>query len=172
MKNNYKFVVTISLLLSLSFTLSAITLKPVKLADNHGGYIDGRVWKSDFLLGKTNIIIYADPDEFSDMKKFVENLKKEKSKNNNFGLTFIINTEATMIPTFMIKSRIKKKAKESPSISYVLDNDKILVDKWMLQDDAVNVLLLDSLNEINYQKTGKMTITQLKEIINKIKDLK
>ena len=161
-------IFSILILLTLVFTeLTAkdIQLKPIELCDDKGGYAKGGTWKSNSLLGKTNVLIYTDPDKFSDLKEFVSDIEKEKMMENNFGLTFIVNTEATMIPTFAIQSKIKSKAKRSTIINYILDNDKVLVDEWKLQDNDVNILVLDSLNQIQYQQTGKVKPDQFKKIM-------
>jgi len=138
MKKNYSLIVVLIFVLLTSLTAKEVKLKPVILSGSDGGYAKGSTWRSNYLLGKTNVLIYADPDKFSDIKEFVDSLEKEKSKNDNFDLTFVVNTEATMIPTFAIRSKIKKKAKASKNISYVLDNDKVLVKKWKLKDNNTN----------------------------------
>ena len=170
MKIFYRSIVILVFILLTTLTAKEAKLKPIILSGDDGGYAKGSMWKSSYLLGKTNVLIYADPDKFSDIKQFVTDLEKEKFKNNNFGLTFIVNTEATMIPTFAIRSKIKKKAKESKTISYVLDNDKVLVKKWKLKDNNTNVLVLDSLNNVCYTHTGVVKPNNFKkimEIINK-----
>ena len=169
----YKLISTLIITTTLFTVLNAknIQLKPIKLCGNNGGYAKGGTWKSNSLLGKTNILIYTDPDKFSDLKQFVSDIEKEKMKNNNFDLTFIVNTEATMLPTFAIRSKIKSKAKVSTTINYVLDNDKILVDEWDLQDNSINVLVLDSLNQVQYQQICKVKPHQFKKIMKIINEL-
>ncbi|MCK4956374.1 MAG: hypothetical protein KAS49_01975 [Candidatus Cloacimonetes bacterium] len=98
------FVLILIISFYINLTAELIQLESIKLSGKDGGYADGKDWSSDFLLGKINVIIYIDPDKFSEIKQFISDLKLEKSK-------------------------IKKKAKQSEAISYVLDNAKILVEK-------------------------------------------
>ena len=142
MKNRFKQIAILTIVITLFTTLNAriSQLDPIELSGKKGEYAKGGAWKSNSMLGKTNVLIYTDPDKFSDLKQFVLDIEKEKIKNNNFDLTFIVNTEATMLPTFAIRSKIKSKAKTSKTINYVLDNDKVLVDEWGLQDNCINIL--------------------------------
>ena len=167
MKKIHK-IYSVIIILALMFTLLNARIQPlypIELSGKKGEYAKGGTWKSNFLLGKTNVVIYTDPDEFPDLRQFVSDIEQEKIKNNNFDLTLIVNTEATMLPTFVIRSKIKSKAKGSSTINYVLDNDKVLVDEWDLQDNSINVLVLDSLNHVQYQQTGKIKPYQFKEIM-------
>ncbi|NOR44923.1 MAG: hypothetical protein GQ534_04995 [Candidatus Delongbacteria bacterium] len=167
MKNRFKQIAILTIVITLFTTLNAriSQLDPIELSGDRGEYAEGGTWKSNSLLGKTNVLIYTDPDKFSDLKQFVTDIENEKMKNNNFDLTFIVNTEATMLPTFVIRSKIKSKAKTSKTINYVLDNDKVLVDEWDLRDNCINILVLDSLNQIQYQQTGIVRPDQFKKII-------
>ncbi|MCK5760787.1 MAG: hypothetical protein KAH33_05805 [Candidatus Delongbacteria bacterium] len=167
MKKIYNLIFTLAVIATLFTVLVAkeIQLKSIELCGDKGGYAKGGTWKSNSLLGKINVLIYTDPDKSSDIKQFVLDIEKEKIENNNFNLTFIVNTEATMLPTFAIRSKIKSKAKVSTTINYVLDNDKVLVEEWELQDNGVNILVLDSLNQVQYQQAGKVKPDQFEKIM-------
>ncbi len=143
-------------------------LKSIELNEQVGGSENGLVWESDSLLGNTNVLIYVDPDKISDIKQCVSILEEENSKHNDFGITYIVNTKATLIPTFLIKSKIRKKAEQTQNISYVLDKNKILLDTWGLQDNSANILILDSSNRILYKYAGKVGSTQIAKILVKI----
>ena len=144
-------------------------LKPIELCEKVGGSESGLVWKSDSLLGNTNVLIYVDPDKITDIKQCVSILEKENSKHNEFGITYIVNTKATLIPTFLIKSKIRKKAKNTENISYILDKNKVLIDNWKLQDNSANILVLDSSNKILFQYAGNVESTQIAKILEEIK---
>ena len=143
-------------------------LKSIQLCEKVGGFEDGLVWKSDSLLGNTNVLIYVDPDKIADIKQCVSILEKENSKHNEFRITYIVNTKATLIPTFLIKSKIRKKAKNTDNISYILDKNKVLIDNWKLQDNSANILVLDSSNRILYQYAGKVESIQIEKIMKEI----
>ena len=166
-----KFRIIILIILATWFALSnaeRTQLKPIELCEKVGGSENGLVWKSDSLLGNTNVLIYVDPDKISDIKQCVSILEEENSKHNDFGITYIVNTKATLIPTFLIKSKIRKKAKQTQNVSYVLDKNKVLIDNWQLQDNSANILVLDSSNRVLYQYAGKVESTQIAKIIEEI----
>lgn len=166
MKISIILIVMITWLVSLKAELTQ--LKPIKLCEIVGGFENGSVWKSDSLLGKTNVLIYVDPDKINEIKQCVSILEKENSKHNEFGITYIVNTRATLIPTFLIKNKIRKKAKNTDYISYILDKNKVLIDNWKLQDNSANILVLDSSNRILYQHAGKVESIQIEKIMKEI----
>ena len=166
-----KFRIIILIILATLFALlnaEPTQLKPIELCEKVGGSENGLVWKSDSLLGNTNVLIYVDPDKISDIKQCVSILEEENSKHNDFGITYIVNTKATLIPTFLIKSKIRNKAKQTQNVSYVLDKNKVLIDSWQLQDNSANILVLDSSNRVLYQYAGKLETSQIEKIMRKI----
>jgi len=164
-----RIVVLLTIAIWFAFLNAELTqLKPIELNEQVGGLENGLAWNSDSLLGTTNVIIYVDPDKISDIKHCVSVLEKEKSIHDGFGITYIVNTKATLIPTFLIKSKIKKKAKQTQKISYVLDKNKVLLDTWGLQDNSANILILDSSNRILYKYAGKVGSIQIAKILEKI----
>ena len=165
------FGIIITLMFFSFLTAKPIQLESVKLSGKDGGFATGEDWSSDSLLGKINVIIYIDPDKFSKVKQFISELEIAKSKNNIFDLTFIVNMEATILPTFIIKSKIKNKAKKSKTTSYVLDNDKIIIEKWNLKDNDFNILILDKLNKLVYQYSDKIKSNQIDEVMKIITKL-
>ncbi|MEA3499844.1 MAG: hypothetical protein U9R41_02320 [Candidatus Marinimicrobia bacterium] len=88
-----------------------IQLNPIELSGKDGGYASGEKWNSNSLLGSKNVIIYADPDKMHSCTELINKIEKLRSKNDNFNITYIVNTEATIIPTWFIRSKIKKKEK-------------------------------------------------------------
>ena len=163
-----RIIVIIIIIWFVTLKAELTQLKPIELCEEVGGSENGLVWKSDSLLGSTNVLIYVDPDKITDIKQCVSILEEENSKYKKFGITYIVNTKATLIPTFLIKSKIRKKAKDTVNISYVLDKHKVLINNWELQDNSANILVLDSSNRILYQYAGKVESTQLEKIMKEI----
>lgn len=164
-----RIVVLVTFAIWFAFLNAELTqLKSVELNEQVGGLENGLAWKSDSLLGNTNVLIYVDPDKISDIKQCVSILEEENSMHNDFGITYIVNIKATLIPTFLIKSKIRKKAKDSENISYILDKDKVLINNWKLQDNSANILVLDSSNRVLYQYAGKVETSQIEKIMRKI----
>jgi len=63
---------------------------------------------------------------------------------------------------------VREKAKVSSDIAYVLDRTKMLVRKWKLKDDNVNVLLLDKSGNLIQEHHGEMTQVFINQFITKI----
>ena len=111
MKKSYKLIFGLIIAVNLLAASSAeqIQLKPIELSGKEGGYANGKVWKSNSLLRKTNILFYIDPDKIADIKQFVSDLESKKSQTNNVGITYIVNTKATLVPTFSFRLKLKRK---------------------------------------------------------------
>lgn len=167
MKKKITLLLIIFGLLNLNAKL--IQIKQIKLSKKTGGYANGKSWNSDSLLGKTNVIVYVDPDKMSDIKNFISVLEEKNYNKNKLGLTYVVNTDATLIPTFIIKSKIKKRA-ENSKISYVLDNKKALVNNWHLTDNSANVLILNERNQQLYHYSQKMNDKQIEIVLNIIEN--
>ena len=141
------------------------------LRGEKGGLADGGEWLSSTLKDKVNLLLYVDPDKQSRVKALVTKLDSIQYSPDLLGLTFILNTEATIIPDFILANRVKKRAKEMKHINYVLDRDKVLVREWNLVDNDVNILLLDNKGIIVEKISGKISTEMAEEIIQKINQL-
>lgn len=140
----------------------------LKLSGEKGGLCGGKEWKSSSLKDKVNLLLYVDPDKQSWIKPLVAKLDSIHYSPDSLGITFILNTDATIIPDFIIRNRVREKAKKASSIAYVLDRNKLLVKKWNLIDDNVNVLLLDASGKIIQKHYGQMTKEYINQFITKI----
>ena len=82
MKNKIIILLVVSWLVNLHADL--VQLKPIELAGKVGGYANGNSWKSDSLIGKTNVVFYVDPDKIIDVKNLISTLEVEKVENDSF----------------------------------------------------------------------------------------
>ncbi|MEA1973386.1 MAG: YtfJ family protein [Candidatus Cloacimonadota bacterium] len=165
-KNKLLFIIILVVISFATLSAELIQLKQIKLSKKNGGYANGESWNSNSLLGKTNLIIYVDPDKMSDIKDFVSILEEKKFNKNKVDITYIVNTKATIIPTFIIKSKIKERAENDKEIAYVLDNDKVLVKNWQLTDNSANVLILSKRNRQLYHYSKKMNDKQIEIVLS------
>ena len=140
----------------------------ITLNGDNGGLCGGKEWKSSSLKNKVNLLLYVDPDKQSWIAPLVKKLESLHYLPDSLGITFVLNTDATIIPDFIIRNRVREKAKASLDIAYVLDLSKMLVRKWKLKDDNVNVLLLDRSGNLIQEHHGKMTHTLINQLITKI----
>jgi uncharacterized protein len=166
--NGLYIVVALMVLLISEIQGQAELLPSVVLKGDAGGFINGNEWNSSALKDKINLLLYVDPDKQSWVKPLVDTLNSINYSPDTIGLTYILNTDATLIPNFIIKKKVKQKAKTEKNIYYVLDQHKILVKKWKLKDNSVNVLLFDSSGNNMFTHYGKITQDYLKKIIERI----
>ena len=142
------------------------TLSNITLDKSSGGYIQGGAWSSDMLEGKTTLLLYVDPDEQSIGESFnatLDALEKEL-QGKNFQILLVLNLNATWKPNAIIEALVKKKMQEYPHRIYVVDKKSILVKKWHLNDDAYNMLLLDSSAKVLYAHTGAWSKESISEV--------
>jgi YtfJ family uncharacterized protein len=143
--------------------------KEVELKGDLGGRLDGSPWSSKELKGKINVIFYVDPDERDLNNEASEALKKEKFPKDKFQSYGLINMDATWLPNFIISSSLEEKQKRYPSTIYVRDYDKILVKEWGISDDNSDVLAFDKEGKLIFKKYGKLTDSDIKELIQVIR---
>lgn len=140
----------------------------VRLSGAQGGKVAGGDWSSSEIRGKVFTVMYVDPDE-KDLNEHVErSLKAENFPRDKYGSMAIVNTAATWKPDAVIRMILKGKQKDYPDSIYVMDQDKVLVQKWGLKDDSYHVLTFGQDGALLYSKSGALSdrdIQQLKRII-------
>jgi uncharacterized protein len=155
------------LLLALSTLFAQIELGKVPtlltLSGDDGGNVAGGDWKSNQNLGKLHIIIYADPDEKDEGEPFndaLDALKKAKGEDK-FNTTAIINMAATWKPNFVINQLLKMKQDKYPKVTYVKDYKSVLVNKWNMENDAYDVLVLDASGSVLYHQKAPFNQSEI-----------
>lgn len=144
-------------------------LPDLTLTGKNGGKVDGSTWKSTELKGKVYTVMYVDPDE-KDINEHVERaLKKENFPRDKYGSVAIVNAAATWKPDSMIRMVLKSKQKDYPDSIYVMDREKVLVKKWRLADDDYHVLTFDKSGRLLYEKAGKMSDSDIRDLVRLIR---
>jgi predicted transcriptional regulator len=167
------FPALLLMLLIVSFSGRSIAqagtqLPLVVLNGEDGESAGGGEWSSSSLNGRVSLILYVDPDKQGDVKELVSKLDSINYSKDKLNITFILNTAATIIPNFIIRNRLKKRAEEVPNTHYVLDFKKVLVKDWNLTDDDANVILIDADGNIVEQHKGEISKRIIREIVKKI----
>ncbi len=137
----------------------------ITLNGDDGGLSYGKEWKSSSLKDEVNLALCVDSDKQNLPKPLVAKLDSNNYSPDSLGVTFILNTIATGIPDFIIRNSVKKNAETSANIAYVPDRKILLVRKWNLIDDDINVLLMNASSKIIQKHYGKMT----RDFINQFK---
>ena len=140
----------------------------VTIDGDNGGRTDGELWSSSMLKDKVHIVFYVDPDK-KDLNENLSNaLKKRHFNRQEYASVAIVNLAATWLPNAIIESKLKDKQKKFPDTTYVKDKKKVLVKKWNLADDNSDILILDKTGKLIYKKFGKVSDTEIIEVLKLI----
>ena len=153
---------------------SAMAIEMGKLPSNvvldgdNGGRTDGKVWNSSMLKEKVHVLFYVDPDKKDENSALSAALKKRHFDRKKYGSVAIVNLAATWLPNAIIESKLKSKQKEFPDTTYVKDKKKVLVDKWKLADDNSDILIFDKKGTLIYKKFGKVSESEISDLLQLI----
>ena len=165
-----RFVLFLLLVSSLLYGLELGKTPPkVLLQGKNGGRVDGGRWESTSIRDKIYVLFYVDPDFKDKNQPFVDALHNAKLDHSKFGSIAVINLAATWKPNFIIEAILKSKQKKYPDTIYVKDKRKILVKKWGLADDNSDVLVFDKEGRVIFEKNGKLSNSEIKEVLKLIK---
>ena len=137
----------------------------VTIDGDNGGRTDGKAWNSSMLKSKVHIVFYVDPDK-KDLNEALSNaLKKRHFDRKKYASVAVVNLAATWMPNVLIESKLKTKQKKFPDTVYVKDKKKVLVKEWELADDNSDILIFDKKGKLIYKKFGKVSDTEIKEVL-------
>ncbi len=143
-------------------------LPNIVLSGTDGGNINGSDWESGNLTNKINLIYYISPSQQKVVEPLLEKIDKKKYSFEELSTTLIINTEATWIPNSVIVGKVKGKAEEDTTKTYVLDKSEVLLEKWKLSEDNPNILLINEKGEVVFSNTDELTVEIENKLINQI----
>ena len=142
------------------------TLPPVVLEGETGGTATGGEWRSCDLAGKTNLIMYVDTGKRQQAMPLIDRIDSLSYSPDTLGVSFVINTSATSIPSFMIRMMVKQREKANSKIRYVLDKKEVLIKEWDFTDEYVNILVLDPSGKVLHRYAGEITEEYIDEVIS------
>ena len=141
--------------------------KKVVIDGDNGGYVkDNSSWDSSMLKDKVYVMFYVDPDEKDKNERLAEALKKKHFDHTKFGSVAIINMAATWKPNFVIQKILESKQEKYKDTIYVMDKNKVLVDKWGLADDESDILLFDKDGKLLFYKAGRLSDEDIAKLIH------
>ncbi|RLA71195.1 MAG: transcriptional regulator [Epsilonproteobacteria bacterium] len=140
----------------------------VVLEGKNGGKTDGTAWDSSMLKGKIYTLFYVDPDERDLNNGLADALKAKKFDRKKVNSVAIVNLPATWLPNVIIESKLKAKQKKFPHTIYVKDKKKVLVKQWNLEDDNSDILIFNKEGKLIYKKFGKVSKTEIAEVMQLI----
>jgi len=140
----------------------------VIIEGKNGARIDGTAWNSSMLKGKIYTLFYVDPDERDLNNPLADALKARKFDRKKVNSVAIINLAATWLPNMILEAKLKEKQKKFPDTIYVKDKKKVLVNQWKLADDNSDILIFDQKGKLIYKKFGKVSESEIKDVISLI----
>ena len=168
---NHRSIKTLSrFIMIILFTLVSVNaqveiekkLPDLVLHEDKGGNINGNEWKSSDLKNKLNIIFYVAPNQQDEVEPLLNKIDSAGYSLESVNVTLIINTEATWIPNGIIEGKVKGKANEDTTKTYVLDKDEVLLKGWDLSEDNPNIIVVNA--------SGKVISFFNEEVSNDIKN--
>ena len=162
--------IVITLIMSLGLYAGTIGTDVV-LSGSDGGYVrDAKAWEFKKNDGKVRLILYVDPDEQSKGEVFKETTFKleQKYPSENFVIQVIINLDATWIPNVAIENKLATKQKNIPQREFIIDKNKVLVDKWGLKDNEYNILLFDKDNKLRFNFSGEFKEDSIEKLLKEL----
>ena len=140
----------------------------VLLENDNGGKVSGGSFSTKEIKDKVYLFFYIDPDEKDLNEEFTKTIKDKNYDRSKYNSIVVINMDATWIPNSLINGGLETKQENYPHTIYVKDNEKVFVDKWNLKDDDYNVLLFDKDGKLLFNKAGKLSNEDTKNIIEMI----
>jgi len=137
----------------------------VVIDGDNGGRTDGKAWNSSMLKEKVHVVFYVDPDKKDENSALSAALKERHFDRKNYGSVAIVNLAATWLPNALIETKLKSKQKEFPDTTYVKDKKKVLVNEWKLADDNSDILIFDKKGKLIYKKFGKVSDSEIKDVV-------
>ena len=139
----------------------------VTLQGEDGGYVkDGSPWSSEMIKDKVYVMFYVDPDEKDKNERVAEALKARHFDRSKYGSIAIVNMAATWKPNFIIQKILESKQKKYKDTIYVMDKNKVLVDKWGVADDDSDILLFDKNGKVLFYKAGRLSDEDIAKLIH------
>lgn len=140
-------------------------LPSITLEKKDGGQSNASAWHSKSLQGKVHVLLYMDPDERETVNPFLDELNAQSYDEKHYSTVAIVNLAAMWMPDFVLETMLKKKQEELKNTTFVFDKTKYLVKKWKMKDDASNVLIVDKQMKVLYQKSTKLSSSDIAEIM-------
>ncbi|MDH5464713.1 MAG: YtfJ family protein [Thiovulaceae bacterium] len=162
-------LLTLGVLFSGGIELNKV-LPTVAITEDNGGYVNGGVFSTDDLRGKIHVLMYVDPDESDAGENLNDALKiaKEAYPEDTFKSVAVINMEATWLPNFAIRSKLRSKQEKFPGAAFVKDEASVFVKKLGLQNDAYEALILDAKGKVLRYVTAPFSEEEVKIFVDMV----
>jgi len=121
--------------------------------------------------GRVVVFYYVDPDKRALSKPLEKEIIAADLPENVLQHLVIINLKAATLPSWLLKTILKKRAKDEIGRStYVMDKNKVLTKSpHSLPDDNYFVAILSKSREVVFSKTGPWTVPEARNAMEIIR---
>ncbi|MCK3657613.1 hypothetical protein A4G18_02525 [Pasteurellaceae bacterium Pebbles2] len=139
-----------------------------------GGEVKYQTWNSAQLAGKVRIVHHFAGRTAAKEKNeaLINAIKSAGFDRNKYQTTSIINADDAVIATgVFVKNSAEKGKKENPHSQVVLDQQSAVKNAWQLKEKDSAVIVLDNAGKVRFVSEGKLSSTQVTEVINLVAKL-
>lgn len=144
-------------------------LPKVVLSQKSGETLEGDIFDTSILKGKTYLLVHIDPDKKDLNEKAQNALEEAKLSGPKYGSVVIINAKSTWVPDAILRTALKLNKKKYPNTIYVLDYSKTFVDQWNFKDDSSSFMIINSDGLPIFRREGLLSDKDIAEMISLIK---
>lgn len=142
------------------------------IAQNHK--IRYSSWQSQNLNGKVRVLFHiAGRSGIKEKNQgLIDAIKAANFDRTKYQTTTIINADDAVIGTGMfVKSRAEEGKLDNTHSQVILDQNGIAKTTWQLKEKENLVVVLDKQGKVQFSFEGKLSGTQIQQIIQLVKDL-
>lgn len=144
-------------------------LPRVILSEKQGETLEGDIFDTASLKGKTFLLVHIDPDQKDLNEKAQNALSEAKLSGPKYGSVVIINAKSTWVPDAILRTALRLNKKKYPDTIYVLDYSKTFVDQWNFKDNSSSFMIINSDGLPIFRREGKLSDKDIEEMIGLIK---
>ena len=126
-------------------------------------------WSNKDYEGKVSVLFYVAPNK-KDLNTHATDAIRTavdagKISRDYYSSYAVINMAASSWPNFLIAIKLNQSQREFPNTSYVKDYERVLVEKWGLEDSSNCVVLFDERGTVLFRQDGKLSDKHLKTLV-------
>lgn len=139
-----------------------------------GGKIQYRTWHSPQLVGKVRILFHlagrSDVKEKNDA--LMNAIRQANFDRNHYQTTTIINADEAIVGTgIFVKNSAENGKLDHPHSQVILDQQSQVKQAWQLKSKESFVAVLDKQGNVQFVSEGKLSGTQIQQVITLAKQL-
>ncbi|EFX92174.1 conserved hypothetical protein YtfJ-family, TIGR01626 [Actinobacillus ureae ATCC 25976] len=183
MKNSFKLAVLSSLLFAnvafahnvqLNAALPSVTVMKDGELTLNGNKVSYKNWQSSNLNGKVRVVHhFAGRSSVKDKNKvLIEAIKSAGFDRTKYQTVTIVNADDAIVGTgVFVKNSVEDGKIENSHSQVVLDQNGSVKNAWGLKAKESFIAVLDKTGKVQFVSEGKLSPTQIKQVIDLVKQL-